>query len=266
MANIKDIVKIVAKELGNKELFHFAASLSFHTLLSIIPIIFVSLSIFTTMPSFKEYYTKIKEFIYSNLLPSQNITQYLDQFLNNSSSLGIMGVVAIFFTSLLFFAEYDYAISTICNTQKRKFWQGLSNYWTLITLMPLGLGLSFWLSSFIQTALKSSEYTSWINFLAIFPYIIIWAIFAITYLISINRNLSIKSIAISSFISSLAWSVSKWLFIEYSFYNKTYASIYGSFSIVLFFILWIYISWIIFLYGIKLCYSIENIKFKKTND
>ncbi|ARR00129.1 MULTISPECIES: YihY family inner membrane protein [Campylobacter] len=263
MANIKDIVKIVAKELSNKELFHFAASLSFHTLLSIIPIIFVSLSIFTTMPSFKEYYIKIKDFIYSNLLPSQNITQYLDQFLNNSSSLGIMGVVAILFTSLLFFAEYDYAISTICDTQKRKFWQGLSNYWTLITLMPLGLGLSFWLSNSIQTALKSSEYTSWINFLAIFPYIIIWAIFAITYIISINRNLSIKSIAISSFISSLAWSVSKWLFIEYSFYNKTYASIYGSFSIILFFILWIYISWIIFLHGIKLCYAIENTKFTK---
>ena len=261
--DIKNIIRVISKELSDKQLFHFAASLSFHTLLSIIPIIFVSLCIFTTMPSFKEYYTKIKEFIYSNLLPSQNISQYLDQFLNNSSSLGIMGVVAILFTSLLFFIEYEYAISTICNIQKRKFWQGLSNYWTLITLMPLGLGLSFWLSSSIHGLLKSNEYTSWINFLAIFPYIIIWGIFAITYLISINRNFSITSIAIGSFISSLAWSISKWLFIEYSFYNKTYASIYGSFSIVLFFILWIYISWIIFLHGIKLCHAIENSKLKK---
>ena len=156
--DVKNIIRVISKELSDKQLFHFAASLSFHTLLSIIPIIFVSLSIFTTMPSFKEYYTKIKEFIYSNLLPSQNITQYLDQFLNNSSSLGVMGVVAILFTSLLFFIEYEYAISTICNIQKRKFWQGLSNYWTLITLMPLGLGLSFWLSSSIHGLLKSNEY------------------------------------------------------------------------------------------------------------
>ncbi|MBQ7135513.1 YhjD/YihY/BrkB family envelope integrity protein [Campylobacter sp.] len=260
MQEAKKIAKIIIKELRDKQIFHFAASLSFHTLLSIIPIIFVSLSIFTTMPNFADYYAKIKEFIYSNLLPSQNITQYLDQFLSNSSSLGVMGVVAIFFTSLLFFNEYDYVISKISNLPQKGFWQSLSNYWTLTTLMPLGLGLSFWLSSFIQSILKSSEFTSSINFLAIFPHIIIWAIFAITYLISINKKLSFKSIAIGSFISSLAWSLSKWGFIQYSFYNKTYASIYDSFSILLFFIIWIYISWIIFLYGIRLCWAIENNK------
>ncbi|WP_086241002.1 YhjD/YihY/BrkB family envelope integrity protein [Campylobacter devanensis] len=260
MQEAKKIAKIIIKELRDKQIFHFAASLSFHTLLSIIPIIFVSLSIFTTMPNFADYYAKIKEFIYSNLLPSQNITQYLDQFLSNSSSLGVMGVVAIFFTSLMFFSEYDHVISRISNVPKRGFWQSLSNYWTLTTLMPLGLGLSFWLSNFIQNALKSSEFTSSINFLAIFPHIIIWAIFAITYLISINKKLSFKSIAIGSFISSLAWSLSKWGFIQYSFYNKTYASIYGSFSILLFFILWIYISWIIFLYGVRLCSVLEKSK------
>lgn len=260
MQEIKKIAKIITKELGDKQLFHFAASLSFHTLLSIIPIIFVSLSIFTTMPNFSDYYTKIKDFIYSNLLPSQNITQYLDQFLSNSSSLGIMGVVAIFFTSLLFFNEYDYVISKISNLPQRGFWQSLSNYWTLTTLMPIGLGLSFWLSNFIQSLLTSSQYTSSINFLAIFPHIIIWVMFAITYLISVNKKLSLKSVAIGSFISSLVWSLFKWGFVQYSFYNKTYASIYGSFSILLFFILWIYISWIVFLYGIKLCLAIEEHK------
>lgn len=168
MQEAKKIAKIIIKELRDKQIFHFAASLSFHTLLSIIPIIFVSLSIFTTMPNFADYYAKIKKFIYSNLLPSQNITQYLDQFLSNSSSLGVMGVVAIFFTSLLFFNEYDYVISKISNLPQKGFWQSFSNYWTLTTLMPLGLGLSFWLSSFIQSILKSSEFTSSINFLAIF--------------------------------------------------------------------------------------------------
>ena len=119
MQEAKKIAKIIIKELRDKQIFHFAASLSFHTLLSIIPIIFVSLSIFTTMPNFADYYAKIKEFIYSNLLPSQNITQYLDQFLSNSSSLGVMGVVAIFFTSLLFFNEYDYVISKISNLPQK---------------------------------------------------------------------------------------------------------------------------------------------------
>ncbi|ANE35953.1 virulence factor, BrkB family protein [Campylobacter iguaniorum] len=247
------------KKWQDKDLLHFAASLSFHTMLSIIPILLISLSIFTQMPSFSGYYTKIKEFIFSNLLPShqESITNYIDQFLSNSSSLGIMGFVAIIFTSIMFFSDFEYVVSKITGAKSRGFWRSLSNYWTLITLMPLGLAMSFYLSNLIQNTLNQSEYTSEINFLAIFPYLIIWAIFAITYLIIINREISLKTVLISSFISSLAWSISKWFFVQYAFYNKTYASIYGSFSILLFFFVWIYLSWIIFLYGVKLCAVLE---------
>ncbi|WP_304342593.1 YihY/virulence factor BrkB family protein, partial [Campylobacter ureolyticus] len=94
--------------------------------------------------------------------------------------------------------------------------------------------------------------TKWINLAIFLPYIIIWAIFAIVYKISINKQTSNKFILFSSFITSLAWNGSKFAFIKYTFYNKTYTSIYGSFSILLFFLLWIYISWIIFLYGFKI--------------
>ncbi|EAH8299611.1 YihY family inner membrane protein [Campylobacter fetus] len=259
MRKIWEKLVLIYKVLEDKQLLHFAASLSFHTLLSIIPVLFISLSIFTQLPSFSGYYAKIKDFIFSNLLPSQSITEYIDQFLSNSSSLGIIGLIVVFFTSIMFFSDYEFVISKLTGAKSRGFWRSLSNYWTLITLMPLGLGMSFWLSNLIQTMLSQSEYTSGINFLTIFPYIIIWAIFAVTYLISINRDFSIKNILISSFASSLAWSISKWIFVGYSFYNKTYSSIYGSFSILLFFFIWIYISWIIFLYGIKLCVALDGL-------
>lgn len=242
----------------DKQLMNFASSLSFHTMLSLIPVLLISLSLFTQLPSFSKYYIKIKSFIFSNLLPShqESITNYIDQFLANSSSLGIVGLVATLFTSIMFFMDYEFVIGKITNSTSRGFWRSLSNYWTMITLMPLGLGLSFWLSNLIQNAINS--YTSGINFLAIFPYIIIWIIFGVTYLISINQELKLKNVILSSFCSSLVWSISKWLFIEYAFYNKTYTSIYGSFSVLLFFFLWIYVSWIIFLYGIKLCSILEK--------
>ena len=239
----------------DKDLFHYAASLSFNTFLALIPFIFISLSIFTNMPSFKEYEARIKDFIFSNLLPanSEAITGHIDQFLNNSSNLGIFGLVAVFFTSIMFFANFEYVVARLTNTKPRGFWHGLSVYWTLMTLMPLALGLSFYLTAYIQAALASNEYTRGLNFIAIFPYLIIWAIFAITFAISINRNLSVKSVLFSSFISSLVWEITKLVFIQYAVMNKTYASIYGSFSILFFFFIWIYISWIIILYGVSLC-------------
>lgn len=246
--------------LSDKQLMHFAASLSFHTVLSIIPVLLVSLSIFTKLPNFDEYYIKIKEFIFSSLLPSHSITNYIEQFLSNSNSLGMMGFIAVIFTSIMFFSDYNFVICRLTNTRGRGFWRNLSNYWTMITLMPLALGFSFWVSSSLQTFLEQNEYTSGINLLLILPYLIVWAIFSIAYLISINKELNIAVVVLSSFFSSLAWFVLKLLFVEYVFYNKIYTSIYGSFSILLFFFVWIYISWIIFLYGVKFCSILDEMK------
>ncbi|PSM51771.1 BrkB/YihY/UPF0761 family membrane protein, possible virulence factor [Campylobacter blaseri] len=248
-------------QIHDKELMHNAAGLSFYTILSIIPVLLLSLSIFTQMPSFDEYYGKIKEFIFSSLLPSHQdtISSYIEQFLSNSANLGILGFFAIIVATIMFFDNYNYVVNKIIGSKSRGFWQDFSKYWTLITLAPLGLGLSFYLTGKMQIMLNENEFTSWINILAIVPYLIIWAIFSVTYIISINTIIDIKKMLISSFIISIIWNISKIIFIKYAFYNKTYLSLYGSFSVILFFFLWIYVSWIIYLYGFKI-YQFLTIK------
>ena len=184
------------KKIKDKELMHYASSLSFHTMLSLIPILLISLSIFTNLPSFDVYYTKIKGFIFSSLLPSHQdvLSGYIEKFLQNTVSMGVTGFVVVLFTSMMFFMDYEYIINKILKAKPRSFWQSLSSYWTLITLAPLGLGVSFFISGKLQLALNSSEYTSWINFLAIFPYLIIWALFFTTYMISASKQLSVKTV------------------------------------------------------------------------
>lgn len=256
---LKAYIKI-AFSIKDKELLHYASSLSFHTTLSIIPVLLISFSIFTQMPSFSVYYGKIKEFIFSSLLPSNQeaFTQYIETFLQNSSALGVLGLGAIIFTSIMFFMDYEYVINKIMKSEGRSFWSSLSVYWTMITLAPIGLGLSFYLSNLLQNLLNSNEYTKWINFLSIFPYLIIWAIFCVVYLISVSRPIAVKNALFSSFVASLIWYLGKNVFVFYAVNNKTYLSIYGSFSVALLFFVWIYVSWIIFLYGVKLCSFLEQ--------
>ncbi|MDO5046290.1 YihY/virulence factor BrkB family protein [Campylobacter sp.] len=256
---LKEYIKI-ALSVKDKQLFHYASSLSFHTMLSIIPVLLISFSLFTQMPSFEIYYAKIKEFIFSSLLPSHQdvISEYIETFLKNSTGLGVLGLGAIIFTSVMFFVDYEYVINRIMKTDGRSFWNSLSSYWTLITLAPLGLGLSFYLSNLLQELLNSNAYTKWINFLSVFPYLIIWAIFCITYLISVSRPIAIKNALFSSFVASLIWYFGKNVFVFYAVHNKTYLSIYGSFSVIFLFFVWIYASWIIFLYGVKLCSFLEQ--------
>jgi len=255
----KNIIKFY-KNIYDEDITLYASSLSFHTIFSIIPLLLISFSLFTKMPSFKNYYDKIKDFIFSSLLPThqETVTKYLESFLQNSEKLGIIGFVFVIFASLMFFQNYEFIVNKIFKTKQRSFWQSITTYWTLVTLGPIALALSFYLSNQIQNFLNQFKYTSWINFLSIFPYLIIWGLFFITYIISANTKIETKAAAISSFLASLVWYISKSLFVYYVIYSKTYLTIYGSLSVILFFFLWIYISWIIFLYGLKICYIINQ--------
>lgn len=256
MKKFKRIIKIIEHAIlffRDKDLMNYAASLSFNTVLSIIPLLLVSLSIFTNLPSFSGYYQKMKDFIFSSLLPSHQeiITEQIDGFLQNSVSLGIVGFIAIIITTILFFSNYEYIINKIMGTKSKGFWQNLSAYWTLITLAPLGLGTSFYITASLQSILNKFDITRGLNFVWTLPYIIVWIIFIAVYMISINKAVDKKNLLISSFLTSVVWNLCKLVFIEYAFYNKSYSNIYGSFSIVLFFFIWIYISWIVFLLGLK---------------
>lgn len=68
---------------------------------------------------------------------------------------------------------------------------------------------------------------------------------------------------ISSFLTLSVLSITKNLFVYYIVYNKTYSTIYGSLSTFLFSFLWIYISWIIYLYGVKFCHRLNTKELNK---
>lgn len=253
MKKLGKIFKHTLLFFKDKDLMNYAASLSFNTVLSIIPLLLVSLSIFTNLPSFSTYYEKIKDFIFSSLLPSHQeiITEQIDTFLQNSVSLGIMSFGAIIVTTIMFFSNYEYIINKIMGTRSKGFWQNLSAYWTLITLAPLGLGTSFYITASLQTILNKFDATRGLNFIWALPYFIVWIIFMALFAISINKTVKKRYLIISTLLTSVVWNLCKLIFIEYAIYNKSYANIYGSFSIILFFFIWIYISWIIFLLGLK---------------
>lgn len=257
----------VAKKMKDKDIAHYASSLSFHTILSLIPILLISFSIFTKMPSFKEYYAKIQDFIFSSMIPTQQevIAGYLTKFMTNTGSMGAVGLVFVLYVSIMFFFDYEKIVSTIFKVPTRTIWESLTTYWTMLTLMPLGLALSIYFSQIAQKFLNANRYTDSINIYQFLPYFTIWMLFFILYIISSNTKVNKKLALLASFIASLTWYISKSLFVFYVSYNKTYQSIYGSFSIVMFFFLWIYFSWFIYLYGIKL-YVVLNEEYGKREE
>jgi len=259
--HIYKLIRFFILSFVDKELTLFAASLSFYTIFTIIPLLLIIMSILTSLPSFSEYYEKIQTFIFSNLMPvnSDAVMTQLNGFLANSSKMGAIGFMAILISSLLFFKNFEYIANRIFHAKPRTLWESITTYWTMLTLTPIALGASFYITGYIATLMASNALTSGFNILPLVPYIIIWGLFFLIFQIGPNAKVNPKASLVSSLIVSVIFSMSKNAFIYYVFLNKSYTTMYGSFAILMFLFLWIYVSWIIFIYGLKLCYMIDRV-------
>ena len=248
------------KDLFEDKIGYYASSLSWSTLFSIIPLMVTVLWVFTLLPIFDSVFDKIQVLVFANMMPSNSkvVMDYVNTFVANSGKLGYMGIGYVLFAVFMFFKNYDYIVNDIFNVPSRGLWSAIKTYILLILLIPIMLGVSFYSSSLIQSYLDRSDITSMIHIFYFLPYAIVWGVFYISYQLSPNTKVSVHASAISSFIASLIWYLSKSGFVLYVVHNKTYTSIYGGIGTLLFFFLWIYVSWAVFLHGLKFCALLDE--------
>ncbi|WP_034583963.1 YihY family inner membrane protein [Helicobacter pametensis] len=250
------------------ELFVYASSLSFYTIFALIPLLLIVLSILLLLPDFQNTFLEIKDFLLSNVLPthSEVVARFLDPLLVHSSKMGIVGFVYILFTSILFFRNYEYITSKVFRSSPRAFFDSLSMYWMLVSLFPLFLGISF----YFVFELKSlwGYWSLGPLFVQLMPILGGWFVFLVLFKISANKKLDLQALVFTSLLTSLSWNIAKWIFVYYVAFNHSYKTIYGSVSFVLFVMLWIYVSWLIVLFGMRICEGIhqkKNVVLNKKN-
>ena len=248
------------------DLLYYASSLSFYTIFALLPMLLIVFSLVAAMPEFKENLESFKNLIITNFIPTHSdvFLSYMDSFLQNSTKLGGMGFIYAFVTSILFFKNYQDIAGKIFHTKGRGFWDSISVYWTCMTLFPLGILFSIYLSTKAYAYLQELGYSAFVAwFFQLTPYLVAWAVFFMLFKISANTKISNKNTLTSSLITALLWSICKWGFVYYVFYNKAYLTLYGSFSILLFLFIWVYLSWAILLFGMSLSRGIDEVFIKE---
>jgi len=233
----------------NDDTPYYAASLSFFTIFSILPLLALLIVIISNTPTISQYLDKIMLYILDFINPTHSTTLsiQIEKFLENTGKLGYIGIVYLIFVFTMFFKDYEYIVNKIHGVNSRAIYKSFFLYLSFLIAIPVLFFIFILLSTFSDLPLLINIFTS----------LFIWLVFIILFMVSANKKISLKAASISSFITLGTLSVTKTLFGYYVSANTTYATIYGSFSVALFFFLWIYISWNIYLYGTKLC-SILN--------
>lgn len=248
-----------------------AASLTYTTLLSIVPILTVLLMILSSVPALASVRAQIYEVIYSNLLPqsSLQVSKYINNFAEKSSNLTIIGSMVLFFTTIMTLTTIERAFNQIWRVENRSGgMKSILRYWTIVTLGPLILGTAFIVSSTVQSlsflnrqiAGYGIDWSFWIQIVSIAVTV---AGFISMYWFIPKARVPAKNAAIAGVFVAIIFELMKNLFGTVMANFTSYEAIYGAFAALPIFLLWIYLSWNLILLGVEISYTLTIFETKE---
>ena len=133
-----------------------ASSLTFTTLLALVPLFALGLAVFAAFPMFGKFQDTIQRWLIDSLVPesiARQVMGYMTQFSRKASRLGAVGFVAVMFTAVSLMVTIERTLGQIWRVeQQRPLAQRVLLYWSAISLGPLLLGASLAISSFVVSA------------------------------------------------------------------------------------------------------------------
>ena len=235
-----------------------AAALTYTTLFAVVPMMTVTFAMLSAIPAFQGVGEQIQMYIFSNFVPSTGATiqQYLIAFTDQARQLTWFGVGFLMATALMMMLTIEKAFNLIWRVRQPR--RGMSSfllYWAILSLGPLLLGAGFAMSTYIASlSLLSGPYAllGAGTMLKAMPLLLSIAAFTLIYAAVPNTRVPIRHALIGGLFTAVLFEATKQGFGLYVSYFPSYQLIYGAFAAVPLFLLWVYLSWMIVLFGAEL--------------
>lgn len=251
--------RMVVRRFEEDRCLQIASSLTFTTLLAIVPVITVALTVLSAFPVFRELIGHIGRFLLENVLPApaETVAAYTEQFSRNAARLTAAGVSFLFVTAMMVLLTIDRAFNQIWRVPRpRPAVQRVFIYWTLLTVGPVLIGAALAATSWLLGAslglTRDVPYAGEV-LLKLVPVIVTGIAFTLLYLLMPNRRVAVHDALSGGFLAALAFEAVKHAFAGYLSLFSTYTLVYGAFASVPIFLLWIYLSWVVVLFGAVAC-------------
>jgi membrane protein len=233
-----------------------AGSLTFTTMIALVPLVTVALAIFTAFPMFAKFQDVLQRWLVESLVPdniARQVLGYLTQFAGKASRLGWAGLTVLFFTALSLVFTIDRTLNGIWRVRRRRpLGQRVLVYWAAITLGPLLLAGSLTITSYIVTASRGvvgGMPNSMRLLLDAIEFLLITGGLAATYHYVPNTAVKWRHAWTGAFFAAAGIELAKKLLTIYLKMVPTYSAIYGAFATLPILLVWVYVAWAIVLLG-----------------
>ena len=240
-----------------------ASSLTYTTLLSLVPLLAIAFAIFAAFPAFEGAREQLETVIYTNLVPGVggDVRAYLNSFLRNTGQLGTIGVVALGLSALLLLSTIEATFNRIWRVERpRPILVRFLMYWGVLTLGPLLIGAGITLTSDVfsvarqglsQAGLDADQLAMAAGGLGdqLISVLLQTGLFTILFAVVPNRRIAWGEALIGGFVSGAGFQILKIGFAAYLANAITYQTIYGALAVFPIFLIWLYLSWCVVLLG-----------------
>ncbi|MBT5559788.1 MAG: YihY family inner membrane protein [Proteobacteria bacterium] len=258
------IVTVSLRFQGDSCMRH-ASALSFSSLLALAPmvaIIFSMLSVFSATAAIGE---GMQDFIYRYLVPTagDEVQQYLEQFASQAGALTAVGLFTFVLTALLLLFNIEDSFNEIWRVKKgRAIAQRITVYWAMVTLGPILMGASLSLSTYLLSTqiIQGSELEAQTRSLGlrVLPFLIEVLAFLLLYSTMPNKRVSWRAAAWGAFVAALLFEISKKIFSVFILNFNNYEVVYGALATIPIFLIWIYLSWMVTLFGAEFVAALDD--------
>ena len=251
-----DTLKTLRIRFREDRLGIIASSLTFTTLISLVPLVTVMLALFSAFPMFANFQRALETYFLQTLVPeniAKPVLRALTEFASNANSLGGVGLLLLLLAALALMLTIDRTLNGIWRVRTpRPIAQRVLVYWAAATLGPLLLGISLSLTSYAVSASRGLVGTPPGGvrlLLALTEFTLLASGLAGLFHYVPNTHVRWRHALAGGVFAALGFEAAKKVLAWYLAQVPSYAMIYGAFAAVPILLIWVYFAWVIVLLG-----------------
>lgn len=248
-----------------------ASALTYYSLMSVVPILAMGFGIAKGFG----YDKLLEKELMDNLQGHEEIATKLIDFSNSllartgGGLIAGIGIAVLFWSILKVFSNIEKSFNAVWQIEKaRPFTRKFTDYLSMMLIAPILIVASssatVYLSTQLGTYTQQVELLGYISPFLIFllqliPYVLVWVLFTIVYIVMPNTTVNVKSGIIAGIVAGSIFVVVQWAYIHFQVGVSKYNAIYGSFAALPLFLIWLQTSWFIVLFGAEISFAIQNV-------